>query len=243
VHRAANLFFKVRKEIDALEDAGSGPECGAAAANDPADETKPMAVAPPVDGWSGFTESVGDETNPTAAVVAPIGAVDETKPTAAAAPPESRLQAAGRIRIPAEAGTPTGPLVESRLQAECAISSADETKPSPGGSRSATASDNEDPRNEAAVDPKSANPRRVGPRPPGGAEPSGADPTPPLPAIVIEALRSLAQRQAAAGISVPRLDDLIRRAEERVPAIERASEPESPRPPSRTVVGSTVQST
>jgi hypothetical protein len=129
------------------------------------------------------------------------------------------------MRMPAEGGTPRGPLLESRLQAKSEIGTVDETKPSPSGSRSATASDHEDPRNEAVADPKSRNPTGVGPRLPGGAEPSGPDPSPPLPAIVIEALRSLAQRQAAAGISVPRLDDLIRRAEERIPAEERAPEP------------------
>jgi hypothetical protein len=165
----------VRKEIDALGEEESGPDRDVAAAIDAADETNPMAVAPPVDGWSGFTEVGDDETEPTA-VAAPFGAGDETKPTTAAAP------------------------LESRLQAESAIGSADETKPSPAGFSSATTSDHAGPRDGAAADPQSPNAVEEGPTPPGGAEPIGPDRSPPPPAIVLEVL---ARRRAEFVASSP----------------------------------------
>jgi hypothetical protein len=203
VHRAANLFFKVRKEIDALGEEDSGNDCGAAAATgasiDVGDETNPMAVAPPVDGWSGFTEVVGDETNPTAAAVAAIDVSDETNPMAAEREGEPPCEPMGTA-IPTEAGPPTEAALESRLQAESAISRRDETKPSPARSRSATASDHEGPRDEADADPGSPNPAEKGPTPPGGAEPSGPDRSPPLPAIV---LKVLARRRAEVMASLP----------------------------------------
>src|SRR5262249_25000756 len=122
-----------------------------------------------------------------------------TKPTAAVDPRESPLPAAGAMEMPAEAGTP--PLVprESRLPAESDVGPDDETKPTPAELPSVTASDpgSEGPRDEAAGDPGSPSPAEGGRMPPGPAEAGGPSPSRPLAPVILEALKALAQREAA----------------------------------------------
>ena len=163
VDRSANLFFRVRAELEAMGGSDSGPggvaAAGPAAAHGAGDGREATASASSMDGWPGPTEVIGEGTERMPAVAADdetermpaVAADDETKPTAAvAADDETKPMPAGREGepacepnvpgIPAGAGTPTGALGESsRLPAECEIGLADETKPTaaadPLGSR------------------------------------------------------------------------------------------------------------
>ncbi len=132
VDRSANLFFRVRAELEAMGGSDSGPggvaAAGPAAARGAGDGREATASASSMDGWPGPTEVIGEGTERMPAVAAddetePMPAVaadDETKPTAAVAADDETKP------MPAVAA-------DDETKPTAAVAADDETKPMPAG--------------------------------------------------------------------------------------------------------------
>src|SRR5579885_254699 len=130
VDRSANLFFRVRAELEAMGGSDSGPggvaAAGPAAARGAGDGREATASASSMDGWPGPTEVIGEGTERMPAVAADdetermpaVAADDETKPTAAVAADDETKP------MPAVAA-------DDDTKPTAAVAADDETKPMP----------------------------------------------------------------------------------------------------------------